>query len=83
MNEEVLRGCFEALRTDAASGIDGMTKNEYAAHLTENLQDLVGRRHRMAYQPQPVRRVNIPKPGSHKPRPLGIPALEALMWVNR
>lgn len=30
----------------------------------------------MSYIPQPVVRVNIPKPGSDKLRPLGIPALE-------
>ncbi len=76
MNEELLLGCFERLRSDAAAGIDGVTKADYAAHLTENLQDLVKRLHRMAYRPLPVRRVYIPKPGSTKQRPLGIPALE-------
>jgi RNA-directed DNA polymerase len=76
MNMELLRGCFEGLRTDAASGIDRITKEEYGKNLDANLTTLVERLHRMAYIPQPVRRVYIPKPGSTKQRPLGIPALE-------
>ena len=76
MNEELLLGCFEQLRTNAASGIDGVTKDQYAEQLPENVRQLVGRLHRMAYIPQPVMRVYIPKPGSDKMRPLGIPALE-------
>ncbi|MCP4900239.1 MAG: group II intron reverse transcriptase/maturase, partial [bacterium] len=76
MNEELLLGCFEGLRNNAASGIDGVTKERYGENLEENLADLVGRLHRMAYIPQPVERVYIPKPGSDKKRPLGIPALE-------
>jgi group II intron reverse transcriptase/maturase len=76
MNVELLRGCFEGLRKDAASGIDRVTKEEYGRDLEANLIGLVERLHRMAYLPQPVRRVYIPKPGSTKQRPLGIPALE-------
>jgi retron-type reverse transcriptase len=76
MNEELLRGCFEQLRNNAASGIDEMTKEQYAEQLTENISQLVEKLHRMAYIPQPVLRVYIPKPGSDKMRPLGIPALE-------
>lgn len=76
MNVELLRGCFERLRKDAASGIDGITKEEYGKDLEANLTALVERLHRMSYIPQPVRRVYIPKPGSTKQRPLGIPALE-------
>ncbi len=76
MNVELLMGCFEGLRNNAASGIDGITKEQYAEQLEENLNQLVDRLHRMAYIPQPVVRVNIPKPGSDKMRPLGIPALE-------
>jgi len=76
MTEELLLECFEGLRGKAASGIDGVTKAQYAENLEENLHDLIGRLHRMAYIPQPVERVYIPKPGSAKKRPLGIPALE-------
>jgi len=76
MNEELLRECFSRLRKDAAAGIDDVTKKEYAADLDSNLSNLIGRLHRMAYKPQPVRRVYIPKPGSTKQRPLGIPCLE-------
>ena len=64
------------LRKNAASGVDNINKEEYAANLDENLNDLVRRLHQMAYKPQPVLRVYIPKTGSHKQRPLGIPALE-------
>ena len=76
MTEELLLGCFERLRRNAASGIDGVTKELYANNLEVNLRDLVARLHRMAYIPQPVERIYIPKPGSAKKRPLGLPALE-------
>jgi group II intron reverse transcriptase/maturase len=76
LSAELLRGCFAGLRGDAASGIDEVTKAQYAEHLDANLLDLEERLHRMAYRPQAVRRVYIPKPGSGKLRPLGIPALE-------
>jgi len=76
MNEELLRGCFNRLRKDAAAGIDKMTKDMYAENLDANLSNLIGRLHRMAYIPQPVRRTYIPKPGSAKQRPLGIPCFE-------
>jgi len=76
MNEELLRECFKRLRHDAAAGIDKVTKGLYAENLDANLSNLIARLHRMAYLPQPVRRKYIPKPGSDKQRPLGIPILE-------
>jgi group II intron reverse transcriptase/maturase len=76
MNVELLMGCFEGLRNNAASGIDGVTKEQYAEQLEKNLKQLVDRLHQMTYIPQSVVRVNIPKPGSNKLRPLGISALE-------
>ena len=76
MNEELLRECFVRLKKDAAAGIDEVTKEEYATNLEANLKGLVDKLHRMAYIPQPVRRVYIPKPGTDKLRPLGLPTLE-------
>ena len=76
MNEKLLRECFKRLRNDAAAGIDEVTKEMYAENLEANLSSLTERLHRMAYIPQPVRRKYIPKLGSTKPRPLGIPCFE-------
>ena len=76
MNVDMLRECFRQLRKDAAAGIDKVTKKEYGLSLEKNLTALVEKLHRMSYIPLPVRRVYIPKPGSSKERPLGIPALE-------
>ena len=76
MNEELLLECFSQLKGKAATGIDEITKEAYAKSLHSNLQNLLERLHKMAYKPQPVLRVYIPKAGSKKRRPLGIPALE-------
>ena len=76
LNEELLRECFQQLSVSSVAGVDEITKAGYAEELEANLPDLVGRLHRMAYRPQPVRRVYIPKPGTDKLRPIGIPALE-------
>ena len=37
MNDELLRGCFQRLRKNAAAGIDDVTKEEYAENLDTNL----------------------------------------------
>ncbi len=76
MDFDLLWGCFWQLKKCKASGIDEVTKDKYAENLIGNLENLIERLHRMAYIPQPVLRVYIPKPGSDKMRPLGIPALE-------
>ncbi len=71
----LLKEAYEGLRKRAASGVDGVTWEEYGERLDERLLDLENRVHRGNYHPQPVRRVHIPK-GDGRTRPLGIPALE-------
>jgi group II intron reverse transcriptase/maturase len=72
---ELLRESFEALKKNAAPGVDGVTWREYETGLGDRLVDLHSRVHRGAYRAQPSRRVYIPK-ADGKQRPLGIAALE-------
>jgi group II intron reverse transcriptase/maturase len=74
-SEENLTSCFNELDGRKAVGIDGKTKEEYDQDLEENIQTLVRRMKAMAYKPEPVRQVLIPK-GNGKHRPLGISNIE-------
>lgn len=77
-NFESLLRCFHQLDEKKATGIDGITKGVYGENLQENISDLISRMKRMAYIPNPVKEVLIPKEGG-KPgatRPLGISILE-------
>ena len=71
-----LRVCYDSLDARKATGVDGVTKEEYGKNLEANLQDLSARLKRMGYRPWPSRRSYVPKPGSEKGRPLGISCLE-------
>jgi len=71
-----LRRCYHLLDNDKATGVDGVTKQQYGQNLEDNLQELSGRLKRMGYRPQPSRRSYIPKPGSDQKRPLGISSFE-------
>ena len=44
-----------------ASGIDGITKEEYGLNLENNINNLLERMKRFSYRPQPVRKTYIPK----------------------
>lgn len=72
---ELLWYAFRKLKRGKAPGVDGVTVDQYEEHLRDNLQDLLARLHRGAYQPQPSLRHDIPK-GDGKSRPLGIAAVE-------
>jgi len=70
-----LRAAYWALNPKAATGVDGVTWEDYGEGLEENLRDLHARVHRGAYRARPSRRVYIPKPDGRQ-RPLGVAALE-------
>lgn len=76
INKETLKLSYQNQSGKKATGIDEVTKEEYGKQLEENLTDLVARMKRQAYKPQAVKRVYIPKDGTDKMRPLGIPAFE-------
>lgn len=76
INKEMLIQCHNEMSGKKATGVDEVTKAEYEQNLEGNIDNLIVRMKRQAYQPQPARRVNIPKPGTSKKRPLGIPAYE-------
>jgi group II intron reverse transcriptase/maturase len=59
-----------------ATGIDKVTKETYGKDLENNLDELLKRMKRFGYRPQTVKRTYIPKAGSDKMRPLGIPSYE-------
>ena len=71
-----LRACYDTLEAGKATGVDGVTKQEYGRNLEENLRELSERLKRMGYRPGPKRRSYVPKPGSAKGRPLGISNFE-------
>lgn len=66
---------FEKVRVNkGAGGIDGVSLGEFERNLDSNLEEIHRLLYEDKYQPQPVRRVFIPKPNGDK-RPLGIPTI--------
>jgi RNA-directed DNA polymerase len=70
-----LARAYGRLRSDAAVGVDGVTKESYGQDLLDNLQDLHERLKSQRWRHQPIRRVHIPKDNGQT-RPLGISAFE-------
>jgi RNA-directed DNA polymerase len=62
------------IKNGGAPGIDGMTVDELPEYLKANWQSIRNQLLEGSYRPKPVRRVEIPKPGSDKKRKLGIPS---------
>lgn len=67
---------FEAVkRNSGAPGIDGITVEEFETRIDEELTQLKKDLENWSYKPNPVRRVEIPKPGNTGVRLLGVPCI--------
>lgn len=75
LSDENLDEAMKRVRKNkGAAGIDGMPVERIDAYFMEHKSEIKKAIMEMRYQPQPVRRVYIPKPNG-KQRPLGIPTV--------
>lgn len=65
---------LQVVRNKGAAGVDGMTVEELGPYLSENGENIMEQLRRRKYKPQPVRRVEIPKPDGGV-RNLGVPTV--------
>ena len=75
VNRETLIKQHEKQQLGKASGIDGVTKEEYDKNLEVNIANLLTRMKNFSYKPRPARKTYIPK-ANGKLRGLGIPCYE-------
>jgi len=76
-NEVWLRVAHHSVNTNQGretAGIDGETMSQFNGNLVGNLEELRAQLKAKTFEPQPVRRVYIPKANGKK-RPLGIPGI--------
>ena len=58
-----------------SAGIDNQSARQIEVHKDQTIRELEQELRASQYQPQAVKRVWIPKPGSNEKRPLGVPTL--------
>jgi RNA-directed DNA polymerase len=71
----VLTALQQVAENDGAPGVDHVTVREFIRRLPDSIWELSDQIKAGTYQPQAIRRVHIPKPGSTETRPLGIPTV--------
>lgn len=75
LQRENLNAAFKKVkRNGGAAGIDGMTVEKMLPYLKEHGEEILASIRDGTYKPQPVRRVEIPKPDGGK-RMLGVPTV--------
>lgn len=74
--DRTLELAWEKVESNAGgSGVDSITIERFAKDCPRGLLDLKEQLRTASYQPRPVKRVWIPKPGTNEKRPLGIPTV--------
>lgn len=73
---EALEAAWEKVQVnDGAAGVDRQSIERFEAHADQYLAELSTALREGSYQPQPIKRVEIPK-GDGRTRPLGIPTVK-------
>jgi len=76
--QENLREALRQVKANKGSaGVDGMTVGQLTDYLKQHWSTIRGQLLSGTYEPQPVRRVEIPKPDGGGVRKLGIPTVSA------
>ena len=65
----------QVARKKGAAGVDHVTTVDFERRLPEAIWELSDAIKHGTFQPQPIRRTHIPKPGTNETRPLGIPTV--------
>ena len=82
IDEQFLAEAYARLKSDAAVGVDGITKEQYGQELQSKLRVLHERLKSGRYRHQPILRVHIPKEKKGQRRPIGISATEDKVVQN-
>jgi RNA-directed DNA polymerase len=73
--ENVMAACERVVRNGGAAGVDGLTVDELMPYCREHWAHIREELLNGTYVPQPVRKVEIPKPDGKGTRMLGIPTV--------
>jgi RNA-directed DNA polymerase len=71
----LLTAMQQVAENDGAPGVDHVSVREFIQRLPDSIWEVSDQIKAGRYQPQAIRRVHIPKPGSNETRPLGIPTV--------
>ena len=82
IDEQFLAEAYARLKSDAAVGVDGITKEQYGQELQSKWRVLHERLKSGRYRHQPILRVHIPKEKKGQRRPIGISATEDKVVQN-